>query len=233
MLVTGSGASGAIAARAAHMLSVCGCPAFYFPPDDGLHGGLGVLQRNDLLIALSKGGGSAALNEFSGRAKSLCRAVIAVTAALKSALAGIADHFVALKLDDDADLGGVVATGSSLATAAVLDALSEVARVSRGYDWRRLLFTHPSGAVGRDAAQTIERLTRSSTEERRGPGCCRRRRARLEARVASHDATVAANTSPAPRSFAPERLARNDHAQALAHGRAGGERQQAIRIERA
>jgi D-arabinose 5-phosphate isomerase GutQ len=165
VLVTGCGTSGAIAARAAHMLSVCGCPAFYLPPDDGLHGGLGVLQPNDLVIALSKGGGSAPLNEFCRRAKSLCRAVIAITAAPKSALAEIADHVVALKIDNDADLGDVVATGSSLATAAILDALCEVSRVSRGYDWKRLLFTHPSGAVGRDAAQTIERLTRSATEE--------------------------------------------------------------------
>ena len=165
VLVTGCGTSGAIAARAAHMLSVCGCPAFYLPPDDGLHGGLGVLQPNDLLIALSKGGGSAPLNEFCRLAKSLCRAVIAITAAPKSTLAEIADHVVALKIDKDADLGDVVATGSSLATAAILDALCEVARVSRGYDWRRLLFTHPSGAVGRDAAQTIERLTRSPAEE--------------------------------------------------------------------
>ena len=165
VLVTGCGTSGAIAARAAHMLSVCGCPAFYLPPDDGLHGGLGVLQPNDLVIALSKGGGSAVLNEFCNRAKSLCRSVIAVTGAPKSALGGIADHVVALKFDDDADLGDVVATGSSLATAAVLDALCEVARVSRGYDWRRLLFTHPSGAVGRAAPQTIERLTWPPTEE--------------------------------------------------------------------
>lgn len=168
VLVTGCGTSGAIAARAAHMLSVCGCPAFYLSPDDGLHGGLGVLQPSDLLIALSKGGGSAALNEFCSRAKSLCRAVIAITAAPESALAGIADHVVALKIDNDADLGDVVATGSSLATAAILDALCEAARVSRGYDWKRLLFTHPSGAVGRDAIQTIDRLTRSSTEEGHG-----------------------------------------------------------------
>jgi arabinose-5-phosphate isomerase len=168
VLVTGCGTSGAIAARAAHMLSVCGCPAFYLSPDDGLHGGLGVLQLSDLLIALSKGGGSAALNEFCSRAKSLCRAVIAITAAPESALAGIADHVVALKIDNDADLGDVVATGSSLATAAILDALCEAARVSRGYDWKRLLFTHPSGAVGRDAIQTIDRLTRSSTEEGHG-----------------------------------------------------------------
>jgi len=61
VLVTGCGTSGAIAARAAHMLSVCGCPAFYLSPDDGLHGGLGVLQPSDLLIAVSKGGGPTAV----------------------------------------------------------------------------------------------------------------------------------------------------------------------------
>lgn len=165
VLVTGSGTSGATAARTAHILSVCGTPAFYLPPADGLHGGLGVLQPNDLILALSKGGGSKELNEFCSRAKTLCGAVIAVTAAPKSALAEIADHVIELTIDDNADLGEVIATGSSLAIAAVLDAICEIARVSRDYDWRRLLFTHPSGAVGRDAAQTIERLAHSPTSE--------------------------------------------------------------------
>jgi len=72
---------------------------------------------------------------------------------------------VELKVDEGVDLGDVVATGSSLATAAVLDAFCEIARVSRGYDWRRLLFTHPSGAVGRNAQQAIERLTRLESDE--------------------------------------------------------------------
>jgi arabinose-5-phosphate isomerase len=165
VLVTGCGTSGNIAARAAHVLSVCGCPAFDVPPADGLHGGLGVLQPSDLLLALSKDGESGELNEFCRRAKSLCRAVIAVTAAPDSPLAGIADHVVELKVDEGVDLGDVVATGSSLATAAVLDAFCEIARVSRGYDWRRLLFTHPSGAVGRNAQQAIERLTRLESDE--------------------------------------------------------------------
>lgn len=165
VLVTGSGTSGTTAARAAHLLTVCGAPAFYVSPADGLHGGLGVLQPNDLLLALSKGGESGELNEFCNRAKSLCRTVIAVTAAPKSALAAIAHQVIELKIDDGADLGDVVATGSSLAIAALLDALCEIARISRNYDWRRLLFTHPSGAVGRDAAQTIERLTGLQTEQ--------------------------------------------------------------------
>jgi D-arabinose 5-phosphate isomerase GutQ len=165
VLVAGSGTSGNIAARGAHLLSVCGTPAFYLSPAEGLHGGLGALQADDLVIALSKGGSSDELNEFCRRAKTLCRAVIVITASPKSALAKIADHVIALSLDDDVDLGGVVATGSSLASGAVLDALCEMGRTARGYDWERLLFTHPSGAVGRDAAQSLERLGKSGTAD--------------------------------------------------------------------
>ena len=53
----------------------------------------------------------------------------------------------------------MVATGSSLAISALVDALSEIGRRTRDYDWERLLYTHPSGAVGRDAAENLERLT--------------------------------------------------------------------------
>jgi D-arabinose 5-phosphate isomerase GutQ len=165
VLVTGVGTSGAVAARGAHLLSVCGTPAFYLSPADGLHGGLGVLQPADLLIALSKGGGSTELNEFCSRAKSLCRAVIAITADPRSALAELADHVIVVPLDDDCDLGAVVATGSSLAVGAVLDSLCEICRISREYDWERLLFTHPSGAVGRDAEQSLKRLTQPRANE--------------------------------------------------------------------
>ena len=159
VLVTGSGTSGTIAARGAHLLSVCGTPAFYLSPADGLHGGLGVLQSDDVLIALSKGGSSAELNEFCRRAKSLCHAVVVITADAHSLLAGLADHVIAVPLEADSDLGAVVATGSSLAAGAVLDALCEVGRISRDYGWDRVLFTHPLGAVGRDAEESLRRLT--------------------------------------------------------------------------
>ncbi len=160
ILVTGAGTSGAIASRAAHNLSVVGTPAFYLSPSDGLNGGLGVLGADDWVLALSKGGGSAELNEFCRRAKTLCAGVVSVTADPRSELAALSDCVLALTMAEDADLGGIVATGSSLATAAVTDALVEVCRAARGYGWDKLLFTHPSGAVGRDAQTTLERLER-------------------------------------------------------------------------
>jgi D-arabinose 5-phosphate isomerase GutQ len=155
VLVTGSGTSGAIAIRAAHLLSVCGTPAFYLSPADGLHGGLGALQHNDIVLAVSKGGSSAELNEFCHRAKSLCGALVAITASVDSSFATLADHVIALRLEADMDLGTVVATGSSLATAAIVDSLAAVCRIARDYSWDKLLFTHPSGAVGREAGKSL------------------------------------------------------------------------------
>ena len=151
VLITGSGTSGIIASRAAHLFSFCGTPAFYLPPSDGLHGGLGVLQKNDVVLALSKFGGSQELNEFCRRARPLCSGVIVVTAVANSPIAAVADHALTIALDDDADLGGIVATGSSLAMAALVDALVEVTRISRDTAWDAMLFTHPLGAVGSGA----------------------------------------------------------------------------------
>jgi arabinose-5-phosphate isomerase len=103
------------------------------------------------------------LNQFCRRAGELAAAVVAITAAPEAELAKLADHILLLHLDPEADLGAIVATGSSLATAALLDALMEVARVGRGYPWRDFFFTHPSGAVGKNAEQALHRLSQEES----------------------------------------------------------------------
>ncbi len=159
VVVVGSGTSGAVAARGAHLLSVGGTPAFHLSPADGLHGGLGVLRQDDIVLALSKNGGSQELNEFCRRARALCGSLVAITVRRGSELVSLVDHAIFMALDDDADLGAVVATGSSLATGAVIDALVEIGRVARGYSWQQLLFTHPAGAVGTNAERSLQRLS--------------------------------------------------------------------------
>lgn len=161
VLTTGSGTSGMIAKRAAHLFSVGGTPALYLSPDNGLHGGLGVLRKNDLVMAISKGGASEELNQFCSRARALSGGLIVVTAAPDSELSQIADHVLELRLPAEADLGNVVATGSSLATAALLDALVEVTRAARGYSWDNFFFTHPAGAVGKNAEEALQRLSQA------------------------------------------------------------------------
>src|SRR5258707_3430378 len=128
VLITGSGTSGTIARRAAPLFSVGGTPAFYLSPNDGLHGGLGVLRKNDVVIAISKGGSSEELNHFCQRARELAAAVIAITAVPGSELAHLADHVLQLRVPAESDLAALRATGSSLAAAAFSDAFTELPR---------------------------------------------------------------------------------------------------------
>jgi arabinose-5-phosphate isomerase len=149
VLVAGMGTSGAVARRMAHLLSVMGTPALFVHPADGLHGTLGAVTDADVVIAISKGGGSDELNEFAVRAAKLGAAVVAVTSAPESRLAQLATISVELSTTLEGEPGGMVAMGSTLAVAAWGDALALIAMRMRGYDWPSVLFTHPGGSVGK------------------------------------------------------------------------------------
>lgn len=161
VLVTGSGTSGAVAHRAAHLLSVGGTPAFYLSPGDGLHGGLGALTEHDIILAFSKGGSSLELNEFCQRGRTLANNLVVVTAKPESELAKQADYVLHIPLADDCDLGGVIATGCTLSFSALTDVLVEITRRLRGYKWESFFYSHPAGAVGKFAEDSLKRLQNS------------------------------------------------------------------------
>ena len=148
IIVAGVGTSGFIARRAAHIFSVSGTPSLFLHPTEGQHGSVGALRASDILIVLSKGGGSEEVNRLAALAKQEGLVVIAMTSAPTSALADLADHTVYLQRDDIADPGGLIASGSTLAYAAWLDAMAFVLMRAKQYTWDQVLFTHPGGAVG-------------------------------------------------------------------------------------
>ncbi len=161
VLVTGSGTSGSVARRAAHLLSVSGTPAFFLSPGDGLHGGLGALAAEDIILAFSKGGRSEELNDFCRRGRSLANHLVVITADPASPLSQMADRVLSIPLAKDCDLGGVIATGCTLAFSALTDVLVEISRRLRGYEWESFFFTHPAGAVGHHAGDSLKRLQKS------------------------------------------------------------------------
>jgi D-arabinose 5-phosphate isomerase GutQ len=148
VFVSGSGTSGAVARRMAHLLSVCGTPSVFMQPSDALHGTMGAVTQGDLLIAISRGGGTAEINDLARRVQERGAAVIALTADRESEFGKIADVVVQLTSPPGADPGEVIAMGSTLVTAAWGDALAYVLMRLRGYRWEQVLHTHPSGAVG-------------------------------------------------------------------------------------
>jgi D-arabinose 5-phosphate isomerase GutQ len=148
VITVGVGTSGPVARRMAHLLSTSGTPSLFLHPGDALHGGLGAITAADVVLAISKGGGSAELNEFIRLAKTRGAALLVLTARAESPLARAADVAVVLPQTPDTDPGGIIAMGSSLVAAAWGDALAIVLMQISGYSWEQVIDAHPSGAVG-------------------------------------------------------------------------------------
>lgn len=149
VLVSGAGTSGTIARRLAHLLSCCGTPSFFVHPADALHGFSAAVCPNDVVIALSKAGESTELNEFVRIAQQRGAKIISFTADPASALAGESDVVVATRTDTRAEGEGVFPFGSSLASAAVGDAVCLISRRLRGFEVTELQQTHPAGATAK------------------------------------------------------------------------------------
>lgn len=149
VFVVGSGTSGAIARRMAHLLAVSGTPSVFVHPMDALHGTMGAFAENDVLIGISRGGETTEINDLMVLSQKRGLPVIALTAEPTSTLGRGADITVVLRTTDGADPGGVIAMGSTLVTAVWGDALAYVLMRRSGYGWDQVLETHPAGAVGK------------------------------------------------------------------------------------
>ena len=155
VFITGSGTSGFLARRMAHILTVCGTPALYLQPMDALHGGMGAVTQGDILIAISRGGESAEINDLVKRRHEAGVAIVAITSAPASELARLSDVVVALHNLPGIDPDGVIAMGSTLVVGVWGDALAHVLMLRRGHSLEQVLHNHPAGAVGKLAAPCV------------------------------------------------------------------------------
>lgn len=149
VITTGSGTSGIVAERMAHLLAVSGTPAFYLPCADALHGGMGAIDENDFVIAISKGGRSTEVVDLVTRLGERGVRVAAVTEKPDSPFAQAAERVVHLTTNPvDADPGGLIAMGSTLVVGAWGDALATTLMALRGHSWNDVVDIHPAGFVG-------------------------------------------------------------------------------------
>lgn len=149
VLVAGSGTSRSVGERLAHLLSCCGTPALFIHPGDSQHGLSGALRREDILIALSKGGETSEVNYLADRAKKIGSCLIGMTENPASTLGKMCDICLKVVAPPNADPYGMIATGSSLVSSAYGDALCVVLLKMRSYSLEDFSQTHPGGAVGK------------------------------------------------------------------------------------
>ena len=157
VLVSGSGTSHSVAGRLAHLLSVCGTPSLLIDAGDCQHGGSGAVKANDVIIAISKGGSSSEVVFLAKVAKSRGATVISITEKPQSELGKLSDLVLKVAAPPEGDPFEMIATGSSLMTAAYGDALCVVLLKMRGYTLEQFGETHPGGAVGKklEAMKTL------------------------------------------------------------------------------
>jgi arabinose-5-phosphate isomerase len=146
--VTGVGKSGIIGRKISATLSSLGTPSFFLHPVEALHGDLGTLTKEDLLIAISYSGNTLEVCELVEIVKRRGIKVIAMTGNPESPLAKLADVALNTKVPREACPFNLAPTTSTTATLALGDALAVCLFELRGLSSEDFRRNHPGGALG-------------------------------------------------------------------------------------
>lgn len=149
VIVTGMGKSGIIARKIAATLSSTGTAAYFLHPAEAVHGDLGVIQRDDLLVALSQSGETPEILRLLETLKRLGSRLIAITGAPSSPLGQAADVTLDCHVDGEACPMNLVPTASTTAALALGDALAMALLVKKGFREEDFANLHPGGHLGK------------------------------------------------------------------------------------
>ncbi len=149
IVVTGMGKSGIIARKIAATLASTGSPALFLHPAEGSHGDLGMLTRQDCLLALSNSGETAELLAILPVVKRLAVPLIAMTGNPQSTLAHSAAVHLNCAVAREACPLNLAPTASTTATLAMGDALAMALLQARGFSADDFALSHPGGSLGK------------------------------------------------------------------------------------
>ncbi|MDD5697140.1 MAG: KpsF/GutQ family sugar-phosphate isomerase [Victivallaceae bacterium] len=163
LILTGIGKSGYIGQKIAATLSSVGSPAVFMHPVEALHGDLGIMQGNDLVLAISYSGETEELLSVLTPAKRLGMPIFAITGFPESSLAKLSDFTLPMTVGEEACPFNLAPTTTTTALLALGDALALVLLDNYGFtreDFGRL---HPGGAIGRAVTMRAGDIMRSGS----------------------------------------------------------------------
>ena len=149
VIVSGIGKSGHIGRKIASTLASTGTPAYFVHPAEASHGDLGMITRDDVLIALSNSGESAELLAIVPSIKRFGAKLIAMTGNPDSSLAREADAHLDAHVAQEACPLNLAPTASTTAALALGDALAVALLDARGFGAEDFARSHPGGSLGR------------------------------------------------------------------------------------
>lgn len=149
VIVTGMGKSGLIGKKIAATFNSTGTPSFFLHPVEGIHGDLGLVTRDDVVLALSKSGDTEELEPIIRVFERLGVPIISITGNPSSSLAEKSDIVLDVSVNGEAGSNDLIPTSSSTAAMVMGDALAVVLLEMRNFSNEDLALLHPGGEIGR------------------------------------------------------------------------------------
>jgi len=149
VILTGMGKSGIICRKIAATITSTGTPAFFLHPAEATHGDLGVIQGDDVVVALSYSGETDELLRLLETIRRVGARLIAITGGPSSTLALAADVALDCSVTEEACPMNLVPTASTTAALAIGDALAMCLLVEKGFREEDFASLHPGGKLGK------------------------------------------------------------------------------------
>ena len=161
VVVMGMGKSGHVGTKIAATLASTGTPAFFVHPAEARHGDLGMIQGDDVVLAISNSGESEELTSILPFIKRMGVPLVAMTGVLNSTLAAHADCVMDSGVQQEACPHNLAPTASTTVQMALGDALAMALLDARGFKPEDFARSHPGGSLGRRLLTHVHDLMRS------------------------------------------------------------------------
>jgi arabinose-5-phosphate isomerase len=149
IIVIGMGKSGLVGRKIAATLASCGTPAMFVHPAEAGHGDLGMILKDDVILAVSYSGETREILDMLEFIKRIGVKLITITGHKASRIARYSDIVLDARVETEAGPNGIVPTSSSTAALALGDALAIAVMKKKGFSEREFAFVHPKGAIGK------------------------------------------------------------------------------------
>lgn len=149
VVITGMGKSGLICKKIAATFASTGTPAFFLHPAEGVHGDLGMLMQDDVVIAISNSGETEEIVRILPLIKRMGAKLIAMTGDMKSNLAKAGDVVLDIGVKKEACPLNLAPTASTTAALAMGDALAVALLERKGFKEEDFAMLHPAGSLGK------------------------------------------------------------------------------------
>ena len=161
VIVTGMGKSGAIGRKISSTLASTGTASAFLHPAEGVHGDLGMVHKDDVIIAISKSGETSELIHLLPSFRRLDVPVIAMTSSKQSTLARYAKVWLDISVEEEACPNDLAPTASTTVTLAMGDALAVALLDARGFSAEDFALLHPGGSLGKKLLMRVADLMES------------------------------------------------------------------------